>query len=113
MSKVQKFGSRQGRYRPEQAAPPLQGVRLYGGKEVGREAGRDQAPCPGDVPGGTGVQVDRRVLKISYGTVFNWIKKWGEQVELPVSDKPVEIVELDDFHSYVGKKKLLLGMDCC
>lgn len=58
---------------------------------------------------GLGFRSIGRVLKISYGTVFNWIKKWGEQVELPVSDKPVEIVELDEMHSYVGKKKTTAG----
>ena len=34
-----------------------------------------------------------RILKISHGTIFNWVKKWGGEVELPVSDGPVEIVE--------------------
>jgi len=34
---------------------------------------------------GLGFRAIGRVLKISYGTVFQWIKKWGSQVDLPQS----------------------------
>ena len=45
-----------------------------------------------------------RVLGISYGTVFYWIKKWGSNLGLPVRNETLEVLELYDFHSYVGKK---------
>jgi len=32
-----------------------------------------------------------------------------DQIKRPAA----QIVELDELHSYVGHKKLLLGLDCC
>lgn len=58
---------------------------------------------------GLGFRSIGRILRISHVTVYNWIKKWGEEVELPVRDEPVEIVELDEMHSYVGEKKTTVG----
>lgn len=48
---------------------------------------------------GLGFRAIGRILKISYGTVYKWIKHYGEQVELSQNDKKVEIVELDEIHS--------------
>lgn len=62
---------------------------------------------------GLGFRAIGRVLGISYGTVYRWIKKWGEQVELPVGDGCVPVVELDEMHSYVQSKKKQMDMDCC
>ena len=53
---------------------------------------------------GMGFRAIGRVLGISYGTVFYWIKKWGSNLVLPVRNETLEVVELDEFHSYVGKK---------
>jgi transposase-like protein len=64
-------------------------------------------------PEGLGFRAIGRLLRISCGTVYQWVKKWGEKVELPVREDPVSIVELDEIHSYVMRKKLLLDMDCC
>jgi len=58
---------------------------------------------------GLGFRSIGRILRISYGTVYSWVKKWGGKVELPVSGEPVEIVELDEMHSYVGEKKTTVG----
>jgi transposase-like protein len=46
---------------------------------------------------------------VSYGTVYSWVKKYGEETELPVQDNPIEVMELDELHTYVGKKKLTAG----
>jgi transposase-like protein len=62
---------------------------------------------------GLGFRAIGRVLKISYGTVYQWVKEWGSKVNLPQSSEPVAIVELDEMHSYVRSKKLLLDIDCC
>ena len=51
-----------------------------------------------------GIRAIGRVIGISYGTAFYWIKKWGSNLELPVSNETLEVLELDDLHSYVGKK---------
>ncbi|CEN50299.1 Insertion element iso-IS1d protein insA (fragment) [Capnocytophaga canimorsus] len=50
---------------------------------------------------GLGFRAIGRILNISYGTVYRWVKKWGESVELPQNEEPIEIVELDEIHSYV------------
>jgi transposase len=53
------------------------------------------------------------VLKISYGTVYQWVKKYGEKKELPQKKEPVKIVELDEMHTCAGQKKLPMDKDCC
>jgi transposase-like protein len=58
---------------------------------------------------GLGFRSIGRVLKISYGTVYSWVKDWGSKVSLPCRETPVEIVELDEMHTYVGKKKTTVG----
>jgi len=62
---------------------------------------------------GLGFRSIGRILKISYGTVFQWIKKWGENLEIPKRNEAIEVVELDEMHTYVSKKKLPMDMDCC
>ena len=58
---------------------------------------------------GLGFRSIGRVLKISYGTVYTWVKDWGAKVSLPRRESPVAIVELDEMHTYVGKKKTTVG----
>ena len=62
---------------------------------------------------GLGFRAIGRLLKISYGTVFQWIKNWNKQMELPKRNERIEVVELDEMHTYVGQKKLSMDMDCC
>ena len=58
---------------------------------------------------GLGFRAIGRILKISYGTVYQWIKKWGGQLELPKRNEEIAIVELDEMHTYVGSKKTADG----
>jgi len=58
---------------------------------------------------GLGFRAIGRVLKISYGTVYAWVKEWGSKVSLPRRETPVETVELDEMHTYVGQKKTTAG----
>lgn len=58
---------------------------------------------------GLGFRAIGRILNISYGTVYRWVKKWGESVEFPQNEEPIEIVELDEIHSYVQSKKTTVG----
>jgi transposase-like protein len=58
---------------------------------------------------GLGFRAIGRVLKISYGTVYKWVKEWGEKVSLPKSTEPMEIVELDEMHTYIMSKKTTVG----
>ena len=58
---------------------------------------------------GLGFRSIGRILKISHVTVYYWIKDWGEKVTLPASEDSIEIVELDEMHSYIGNKKTTVG----
>ena len=58
---------------------------------------------------GLGFRAIGRILKISYGTVYQWIKKWGGQLELPKRNDEIAIIELDEMHTYVGSKKTTAG----
>jgi transposase-like protein len=58
---------------------------------------------------GLGFRAIGRILKISYGTVYQWIRKWGKNLELPKRNEPIEVVELDELHTYVAQKKTTAG----
>jgi len=58
---------------------------------------------------GLGFRAIGRILGISYGTVYKWVKKLGESAELPKNENPVAVVELDEIHSYVRLKKIIAG----
>jgi transposase len=58
---------------------------------------------------GLGFRAIGRILKISYGTVFQWINKWGKNLELPKRKESIQIVKLDEMHTYVGQKKTTDG----
>ena len=62
---------------------------------------------------GLGFRSIGRFLKCSHVAVYNWIKAHGESIEAIRSAAGVEVVEMDEMHTYVGSKKLLLDMDCC
>ncbi|WP_148204979.1 IS1 family transposase [Candidatus Amoebophilus asiaticus] len=55
---------------------------------------------------GLGFRAIGRILNISYGTVYQWVKACGDQVSLPESQDQVDIVEMDEIHTYVGFKKV-------
>ena len=48
---------------------------------------------------------------MSNTAVLSWIKAAGKTIVLPVEDKPVEVVEVDEMHTYVGQKKLPLALN--
>lgn len=63
---------------------------------------------------GVGFRSIGRLLKVSNVTVLNWIRSFGEQVkELQSKLGTIKVAELDEMHTYIGSKKLLLDMDCC
>ena len=60
---------------------------------------------------GLGFRVIGRVLNVSHTAVCYWIKQAGKSVELPVEEKDIEVVEVDELHTYVNKKKLPMDLD--
>ena len=63
---------------------------------------------------GLGFHSTGRLLNVSHVSVMNWVKKYGSELSKIRNSKPVQVMELDELHSYVGsKKKLPMDMDCC
>jgi transposase len=59
---------------------------------------------------GLGFRSIGRFLGVSNVSVLNWIRSFGEEVAtLHQDSKEIEVVELDEMHSYVGSKKTIVG----
>ena len=58
---------------------------------------------------GLGFRSIGRFLKVSHVSVFNWIKIFGEKVDEIRSSDKIEVVEIDEMHTYVGEKKTSFG----
>ena len=58
---------------------------------------------------GLGFRSIGRFLKVSHVAVFNWIKAFGEKIEELRSSDNIEVVEIDEMHTYIGSKKTTLG----
>ncbi len=65
---------------------------------------------------GLGFRSIGRILKVSHVAVFNWIKKIGKEEKEKFKEKKQKIehkkiIEMDEIHTYLGKKKLRMDMD--
>ena len=58
---------------------------------------------------GLGFHSIGRLVHVSHVSIIKWIKKYGKQLEELKNDKPVNIVELDEMHTYLGSKKTTAG----
>jgi transposase len=58
---------------------------------------------------GLGFRSIGRLLNCSHVAVSQWIKQYGEKVCLNMPATELEVVEMDEMHSYVGSKKMLVG----
>ena len=58
---------------------------------------------------GLGFRSIGRFLNVSHVCVYNWIKEFGKKVENIRSSTGIEIVELDEMHTYIGTKKTIVG----
>ena len=54
---------------------------------------------------GLGFRSIGRILKVSHVSVYNWIKSFGAKLEDIKSETEIEVVEMDEMHSYIGQKK--------
>ena len=55
---------------------------------------------------GFGFHSIARLLNVSHVSVMNWVKKYGSELSKIRNPKPVQVMKLDETHSYVGSKKL-------
>jgi len=58
---------------------------------------------------GLGLRSIGRLLSVSHVSVMNWIKNFGEKLEELESDNQLEVVEMDEMHTYIGAKKTIVG----
>ena len=59
---------------------------------------------------GLGFRSIGRFLKVSNVTVLKWIRSFGEEIKsLQSESKEIEMVELDEMHSFIGSKKTTVG----
>lgn len=58
---------------------------------------------------GLGMNSIGRLLGVSHVAVIKWIKKYGSQLSEIKNESPVEVVELDEMHSYIMSKKTIVG----
>lgn len=59
---------------------------------------------------GLGFRSIGRYLGVSNVSILKWIRSFGESVSsLKESETNIEVVELDEMHSYIGSKKTIAG----
>ncbi len=58
---------------------------------------------------GLGFRSIGRFLKCSHVAVYHWIKAYGESIETIRSASGVDIIEMDEMHTYIGTKKTFAG----
>ena len=59
---------------------------------------------------GLGFRSIGRILGVSNVSVLNWIIDFGKKVqELNSDSQQIEMVEVDEMHSYIGSKKTTVG----
>lgn len=59
---------------------------------------------------GLGFRSIGRFLGVSNVSVLKWIRSFGEEVkELSSESNEIEMVEVDEMHSYIGSKKTTAG----
>jgi len=62
---------------------------------------------------GLGFRSIGRFLGVSHVSVQRWIKKSGQDLEELKSENEISIVGVDEMHTYIGNKKILLDLDGC
>jgi transposase len=58
---------------------------------------------------GLGFRSIGRVLHVSHVAVFNWIKSFGEKLDEFRNPSEIQVMELDEMHTYIGQKKTTAG----
>jgi hypothetical protein len=58
---------------------------------------------------GLGFRAIGRILNVSHVMVFNWIKSFGRKLDELRSANKIEVVEIDDLHTFIGSKKNIVG----
>ena len=54
---------------------------------------------------GLGFRSIGRLIKVSHVSVCNWVRQYGQSLELLQNDNEICLTEIDEMHSYVRSKK--------
>lgn len=58
---------------------------------------------------GLGFRSIERILKVSHVSVMNWVRRYGEELEELKCDKRLDVIEMDEMHTYIRSKKTTVG----
>jgi transposase-like protein len=59
---------------------------------------------------GLGFRSIERLLNVSNVTVMRWVRSFGQEIEkMRKHDSDLEVVEMDEMHTYIGSKKTIVG----
>ena len=58
---------------------------------------------------GMGFRSIGRILGVSNVSVLKWIRSFGEQAEGIRTEQSIDVVELDELHTYIGQKNVTVG----
>ena len=58
---------------------------------------------------GAGFRAIARILQVSHVSVYRWIKAMGQQASALHSPSAIDVVEMDELHTYIGHKKTIVG----
>ena len=58
---------------------------------------------------GLGFRSIGRILGVSNVSVLKWIRAFGEQAENIRSEQRLDVVEMDELHTYIGQKNTITG----
>jgi transposase-like protein len=58
---------------------------------------------------GLGFNSIGRILKVSHVAVQKWVRKYGRKLDELRSEQSMEVVELDEMHTYIFQKKTIVG----
>ena len=58
---------------------------------------------------GLGFRSIGRFLNVSHVSINNWIKSFGKRIDEIRSSAEIEVIELDEMHTYIGTKKTIAG----
>ena len=58
---------------------------------------------------GLGFRSIGRILQFSNVSVLNWIRSFGERLPAIKGEEAVQVMEMDEMHTYIGSKKTIAG----
>jgi transposase-like protein len=58
---------------------------------------------------GMGFRSIGRILGVSNVSILKWIRAFGKQVESIRSEQHIDVIEMDELHTYIGQKNTIAG----